>query len=116
MREILFSPIGKKHKIKVKRDAQVLVLDALSKKRYGGADIGDTFLEPKGLYFGKDLKIKKISNEYNSYGLKVGDKLLQVNGKKVGHIDDIRENIDDFKYHASLLFLRDGFQFFVNIN
>ena len=58
----------------------------------------------------------KLSKEFKINGLKVGDKLLQVNGKKVSSISDIRDNIDDFKYHASLLFDRNDFQFFVNIN
>ncbi|WP_373073823.1 PDZ domain-containing protein [Sulfurimonas sp.] len=116
MREILFSPIGKKHILKVKRVGKIISVEAISKKRYGGGEIGDTFLEAKGLYFNNDLLIMKITNDYKGYGLKVGDKLLQVNGKKVVSIDDIRENIDDFKHQASLLFLRDNFQFFVNIN
>lgn len=116
MREILFSPIGKKHKLKIKRAKKILTVDAITKKRYGGGEIGDTFLEAKGLYFDNGLCIMKISGDYKGYGLKIGDKLLQVNGKKVTTIDDIRDNIDDFKFHASLLFTRNNFQFFVNIN
>ncbi|MCW9025690.1 MAG: PDZ domain-containing protein [Thiovulaceae bacterium] len=116
MREILFSPVGKIHNLKIKRASKVLTVKAVTKKRYGGGNIGDTFLEAKGLFFNNDLTILKISKDYKGYGLKVGDKLLQVNGKKVSSIADIRENIDDFKFHASLLFARNGFQFFVNIN
>ena len=40
---------------------------------------------------------------------------MQVNGKKVANITDIREYISDFKFFASLLFEREHFQFFVNI-
>ena len=116
MQKILFSPLGKEHTLKVVREGKVLNINAITKKRYGGGEIGDTFLEAKGLYFNHDLEIIKIANEYKAYGLKVGDRLLQVNGKKVKSIDDIRDNIDDFKFSASLLFQRGGFQFFVNID
>jgi len=116
MRKILFSKVGSKHKLKIKRDNKTIILNAQTLKRYGGGNIGDTFLESKGLYFDQNLCITKVSEEFKKYGLKVGDKLLQVNGKKVKSIDEIRENIDDFKFYASLLFTRNHFQFFVNIN
>ena len=116
MREILFSKIGKKHKLKIKRDGKIITVDATTAKRYGGGELCDTFLESKGLYLGRDLSIKRITKEYKGYGLKVGDKLLQVNGKKVNSLSDVMENIEDFKFHASLLFTRNHFQFFVNIN
>jgi len=116
MKKILFSKLGKKIKIKIKRNNKFLTIDTIIKKRYGGGYISDTFLEAKGLYFSEDLTILKIGDEFKKYGLLVGDKLLQVNGKKVNTISDIRKNIDDFKYFASLLFTRENFQFFVNIN
>jgi len=116
MRKILFSPIGKKHKLKIKRAGQVISIDTITNKRYGGGALSDTFLEAKGFYFSEDLTIVRTSDTNKKYGLKVGDRLMQVNGKKVSTIDDVRENIDDFKYHASLLFTRERFQFFVNIN
>jgi hypothetical protein len=115
MRKILFSKLGKKHTLKIKRADKILTLHVQTKKRYGGGEISDTFLEQKGLYFSKDLSIVKVSNYFKNYGLKIGDKLLQVNGKKVTGISDIRNNIDNFKFHASLLFSRDDFQFFVNV-
>ena len=66
-------------------------------------------------YFSEDLTILKVYNEFKKYGLLVGDRLVQVNDKKVSTTADIRENIDDFKHFASLLFLRKNFQFFVKI-
>lgn len=116
MRKILFSKLNKKIKVKIKRDSKFLTIDTTIKKRYGGGYISDTFLESKGLYFSDDLTILKIGDEFKKYGLLVGDKLLQVNSKEVSTIDGIRENIDDFKHFASLLFTRRNFQFFVNIN
>ncbi|PHQ64765.1 MAG: Pdz/Dhr/GlgF [Sulfurimonas sp.] len=115
MKKILFSNIGTKHSIKVKRGSKYLNFKVKTKKRYGGGYISDTFLEQKGIYFSNNLTILKIANEFEGYGLKIGDRLKQVNGTKVTDIADIREHISDFKYFASLLFERDHFQFFVNI-
>lgn len=115
MKKILFSSIGTKHSVKLKRKSKYLNFKVKTKKRYGGGYISDTFLEQKGVYFSPNLSILKIANEFEGYGLIVGDRLMQVNGKKVKNIADIREHISDFKYFASLLFERDNFQFFVNI-
>ncbi|MDA3907585.1 MAG: PDZ domain-containing protein [Sulfurimonas sp.] len=115
MRKILFSKIGYYHKIKVKRASTYVYFKVKTKKRYGGGYISDTFLEQKGIYFSHNLTILKIANEFEGYGLKIGDRLIQVNGTKVSNIADIREHISDFKYFASLLFEREHFQFFVNI-
>nr|WP_321267574.1 PDZ domain-containing protein [uncultured Sulfurimonas sp.] len=116
MRKILFSNIGTKHSVKIKRDSKYFTFDVESRKRYGGGYVSDTFLEQKGIYFSDNLTIKKIANEFEGYGLKVGDRLIQVNGTKVSSINDIGEHISDFKFFASLLFEREAFQFFININ
>ena len=84
-------------------------------KRYGGGYISDTFLEKKGIFFDKDLKIIKLKGMYKSYGFKLGDKLLKVNGTFVNSYTEVRKNISNFDEKASLLFQRDGFQFFVSI-
>ena len=114
MRKILFSKLGTKIKIKIKRDDKFLTINTIVKKRYGGGYISDTFLEAKGLYFSNDLTILKVDGEFKKYGLLAGDRLIQVNSKNVKTIVDIRKNIDDFKHFASLLFQRRNFQFFVN--
>lgn len=115
MKKILFSRIGTKHNIKIKRGSNYLTFKVNTKKRYGGGYISDTFLEEKGIYFSRNLTIVKIANEFEGYELKIGDRLKQVNGKVVNDIIDIREYIYDFKYFATLLFERDNFQFFVEI-
>lgn len=116
MKKILFSKVGSSHKVKIKRGSKYLTFKVKTKKRYGGGYISDTFLEEKGIYFSNNLTILKITNEFKGYGLKTGDKLLQVNGKKVNNVYEIRKYISDFKFHASLLFERENFEFFVNIN
>ncbi len=116
MMAVLFSKLGSKLKVSIIRDGQQSTIDTTVSQRYGGGAISDTFLEQNGLYFGDDLSIVSIGKKYQNYGLDIGDRLIQVNGKKVATIEDIRANIDDFKHFASLLFTRNNFQFFVNIN
>ena len=115
MRDILFSKIGSTHKIKIKRGKKTLTLKAVSKKRFGGGVVSDTFLEFKGIYFDKKLKIVKLSKYFKDYGLLVGDRLIQVNGVAVKSEDELLQYIEDFKDFSSLLFERNNFQFFVNI-
>ena len=58
----------------------------------------------------------KIDKPQKAYGLKLGDKLLQVNGVIVENQQDVIENISDFKEFPYLLFERDDFQFFIRVN
>ena len=115
MRAILFSKIGSKHQVKIKRDKKFLTFNVESMQRYGGGDISDTFLEQKGIYFDKSLAITKFRGSFKNYDLKVGDRLIQVNGKRVKTQKELREYIEKFKDYSSLLFERKNFQFFVNI-
>ncbi len=116
MRDILFSKIGSKHTIKVKRDGEFLILKAQSKKRYGGGYLSDTFLELLGISFDKNLKIVKIEDKAKKYSLKLGDKLLQIKQKDITTEAEILETISQTENSVNLLFERDDFQFFVKIN
>lgn len=115
MQWILFSKIGSTHKVKIKRSGKTLTLQAKSKKRKGGGFLSDTFLEFLGLSFDKNLRIIKIEPKAKKYGLKVGDKLLRVNHKKVTTEDEIVKSISQSKEATHLLFTRHNFQFFVKI-
>ena len=116
MKKILFSKIGTAHKVKVKRKGKILNFKVITQKRYGGGYISDTFLEQKGIYFDKNLSITKIEKKSNSYGLKIGDRLIQANGVKIDGQYKLLDNIGNFKESSLLLFQRAGFQFFVHIN
>ena len=115
MRQVLFAKIGSKHKLKIKRGSKIMTLDVVSQKRYGGGIISDTFLEQKGIYFDKDMRISRLSQEFKEYGLLVGDRLIQVNGVFVKTEEELLRYIEDFQDFSSLLFERNNFQFFVNI-
>ena len=116
MRKILFSKIGSKHKVKVKRGSKMLSFGVVTFERIGGGYKSDTFLESKGLYFDKNLVILKLSDFFRKYGLKAGDQLLKINGKSVSNMDDLGVYLGAFKEKSSILFQRNGFQFFININ
>ena len=116
MRSILFAKIGSVKTVKIKRGSKTLTFRVKSQKRYGGGFISDTFLEQKGIYFNEAMNITRIEKKFKNYGLHVGDKLIQVNGKRVKNQQELMEYIADFKDYSSLLFERDGFQFFIHVN
>jgi hypothetical protein len=116
MRDILFSKIGSTHKVTVKRDSKILTLDVKSQNRDGGGFLSDTFLEFLGISFDKNSCIIKIEKKALKYQLKLGDKLLQINGEKIKSEEDILELLAKSKKSSYLLFQRGRFQFFVTIN
>ena len=115
MRKVLFSKIGSKHTVKVKRGKKTMTFKVLISKRHGGGNVSDTFLEHRGIYFDETLHIVRLSKYFSDYGLHIVDQLIQVNGTVVKTEDNLRRYIEDFKEFSSLLFTRNNFQFFVNI-
>ena len=115
MQKILFSSLGKKHIVEIKRNKKSLTFHVITTKRYGGGLVSDTFLESKGLFFDKELRLCEITGSFKNYGLKLGDKLIQVNGVLIRNQEELREYIENSKDYSSLLFERNGFEFFVNI-
>jgi len=115
MQKILFSAVGSKHTLRVKRGKKFLTFKVMTEKRYGGGFLSDTFLEQKGIYFDDTLHVSMIKKQFQNYGLRVGDKLIQVNGVVVKNQNELRKYIENFKDYSSLLFERNNFQFFVNI-
>ena len=116
MRNILFSSVGSMHKIKIKRDSKILTFSVESQNRAGGGYLSDTFLEFLGVSFDENLCIVKIERKAEHYGLKLGDRLLEVNMLHVKNREDILTLIDNEKKSSNLLFQRDKFQFFVKVN
>ncbi len=115
MRKILFSKIGATHTIKIKRDGKVHTFKVGSYRRTGGGEVSDTFLEFRGIFFNKQLYIVGLNQYFKDYGMKLGDRLVQVNGVQVKNQDELREYVENFKDFSRLLFERRNFQFFVNI-
>jgi hypothetical protein len=111
-REILFGTPMDKRTLKIKRDGKAQKIVATLSQRYGGGVLSDTFLERYGLYFDKSL----ILLGAQSFKLKVGDRLIEVDGKKVSSFDDVRQILSTANKRARLLFSRDKFEFFVEID
>jgi hypothetical protein len=116
MRDILFSKIGSTHKIKIKRDSKIVILNAKSQKRTGGGFLNDTFLEFLGLFFDENLSLIKIEKKALKYQLKLKDKLLQLNGEKIKTKEDILNLLKNSKNSVHLLFQRNQLQFFIKVN
>lgn len=116
MRDILFSKIGSTHKVKIKRGTELLTFSVVSQNRDGGGYLSDTFLEFLGISFDKNSCIIKIEQKALKYRLKLGDKLLEINGKKIKNEEDVLKILTKSENSSNLLFQRDGFQFFVRVN
>jgi hypothetical protein len=116
MRKILFSKIGSTHTIKIKRLNKFYTFNVKTIKRYGGGYLSDTILEFKGLYLNKQLRLTKILKNFPQYGLKVGDKLLMVNKIPIKNQIELKKHISAFDDKALLLFERNKFTFFINLD
>jgi len=116
MRTILFSPLLSKHYFRVKREEKELVLSVITQRREGGGFLSDTFLEKKGIYFNEMAEVIELKKRDNRSKLKVGDKVVKVNGYRINSSSEIRKYISQYEDFISLLVERDGFQFFVKIN
>ncbi len=116
MQWILFSKVGSVHQVKIRRKGKLLTLKVKSKKRKGGGYLSDTFLEFLGLSFDKNLHIIKIEAKAKKYGLHLGDRLIEVNEKKISTEEEIVQSISKSKEASELLFERNHFQFFVKVH
>ena len=104
--------------IELLRGKHILKRSLVVRSRMGGGYLSDSFLEKKGMFFDKEMKIKSISKKSFAEisGLHVGDKLIQIDHKKIKNQDDIKVYLSNLKEKdAQLLFDRDDFQFFVKI-
>ncbi|WP_455756929.1 PDZ domain-containing protein [Sulfurimonas sp.] len=117
MQRILFSKVGSTHNVKVRRNGKIINIKVRSQKRLSGGYKVETYLEKYGITFDKNLYIIKIEKSKDHYGLLLGDQLLQVNRNDVKKQEDVMKYMSDFKFHATLLFQRNGnFQFFINMD
>lgn len=115
MRWILFSKVGSMHNVKVKRGSKYLDLRMMSNMRNGGGDLREIALDFLGIHFDKNLFIVMIEPKAEKYGLKIGDKLLEINKKNIPSKDKIEQLLKQNDKPVNLLFLREYFQFFVKV-
>lgn len=88
-------------------------------KRFGGGHVSDTFLEPFGMRFDKNLQISTISKGTTAWqkGLRKGDILVEIEHKSVSTPNEVKAELtkQQDKESITYLFERDGFQFFIHI-
>lgn len=116
MKKVLFSKIASKNKVKIRRNGKIITFNINTYERHGGGYLSDTYLEQKGIFFDSELNIVKIDREFNNYELKIGDKLMMVNGVRVHNKQELKDYMSQYKEFSFLLIERDHFQFFVKIN
>ena len=115
---VLFSKPKAIVSIELLRGKHKLKRSLVVRSRIGGGYLSDSFLEKKGIFLDKEMKILKITK--NSFaqisGLKIGDKLIQIDHKVINNHNDIKEHLSKLKSkEAQLLFDRNDFHFFVKI-
>ncbi|NOQ32018.1 MAG: PDZ domain-containing protein [Helicobacteraceae bacterium] len=116
MKQILFAKINSTHTFKIKRNKKIKTIKIKYDKRYGGGLIPDTYFEKLGVLFNRDLSVKKVGSNKLFTGLVKGDKLKEINFKKVYTFKNIREEIATSSEMIKLLFDRKGFTFFISID
>lgn len=115
---ILFAKPKSKIQLTIKRDKKMMSFLSIVTARSGGGNIEDSFLEKKGFIFDEKMKIVSIQKDSFAHknGLKVGDKLLEIDQIPVSSSAHLRKLLSDLKEkEVHLLFDRNDFQFFVNL-
>ena len=115
MQAVLLSLPGTLHRVALQRDGRSLTLEVALRERFGGGLLSDTYLERAGIRFDREMAVVGVSPEARSLGIAPGDKLLQVNAREVAFDDEVRAALAEQAQKASLLFEREGFQFFVQL-
>ena len=104
----------RKHALHVEN---IKVHDRFTAKK-SAAKVNNSFLKNRGIFFDNNLKIIRISKHSfgEKSGLKIGDKLLQINQISVKNQNEARSIFSKTKNkEANLLFDRQDFQFFVKV-
>jgi len=116
---ILFSPEAKRVTVKLMREGIKKNEKLKISERQGGGLLSDTFLECKGIYFDPRLRIINLRSKSFAakYGLKAGDRLLEIDGHPVKNQNDVKAYLSHVhKKEIHLLIDRNDFQFFVKVN
>lgn len=115
MERILLAAPGSVHTVDVERGGKRIRCDVTLQERLGGGLKSDTYLERFGFDFDEEMLVRAVSTEASVFGVAPGDRLVQVNTQMVSFGDEVRAAMAEQEERVSLLFERDGFQFFVAI-
>ncbi|MBE0491200.1 MAG: PDZ domain-containing protein [Sulfurospirillum sp.] len=115
---ILFAKEKQKIKLEILRDNAPLNCELQVFSRFGGDSVSDPFLEKKGIFLNQSLVIVKITKDSfgDTSGLKIGDKLLQINGLDINDTAKLKHFLTTTKMKTvQMLFERNNFQFFIKL-
>ncbi|MDX1294719.1 MAG: PDZ domain-containing protein [Sulfurimonadaceae bacterium] len=115
MQKILLSSPGSPLAFTYMRQGNKYTTDTVLQERLGGGMLSDTYLEHAGIFFDREMTVTSLDEGRAPMGLAVGDKLLQVNTDMIAFDDEVRMACTKQEEKISLLFERNGFQFFVHI-
>lgn len=115
---ILFSKPQSKLNIEFLREKVIMQITAKVESKDNTSENSDSFFGKKGIFFNKDMKVKMLGKDGvgESSGLKVGDKLMQINGMEIMNEEDLKLSLSKVKDKSlQLLFDRNDFQFFIKL-
>ncbi len=115
MQRILFASPGTPHQVELKRAGKTVTVEVTLQERMGGGQLSDTYLERFGCYFDQEMYVIEGGDNANALGVRPGDRLIQVNVTRSDFDDEIRAAMGQQAEKVSLLFERDGFQFFIEL-
>lgn len=115
---VLFAKPQTTISLELQRGSKKLKEKLIVTSRMGGGYLSDSFLEKKGIFFDNEMKIRKIDKDSfgEISGLKIGDKLIQIDYIKISNQNDVKTYLSSTKNEeVQLLFDRKDFQFFVKL-
>ncbi len=115
---ILSAKVGSKLDILIQRgdEHKRILVEVFEKPKYKLS--ASAFLRNLGLDLNQDLSIASVKKDTfaQKSGLKIGDRLLQIDFKDVKSLQDVKNAIISNKEVLNLLFTRHDFQFFVKFD
>ena len=113
-------PLGSKVPVKINRNNNIMDTFVVVDKRIGGMLLPENFLARIGINITDNFIISSVkSTAKNGFEkLKIGDKIIQINGKKTptGYNNIIRMLGETPDKEQKWLVSRDDFQFFIEVN
>lgn len=106
LQHILFTPVGKILRFEVLRNSDIVELSVRTDILRGGGLFSDTFLENIGVWLDENLFVTNLHPKSNlvKHGLKIGYRLVSINGKKFANETEIRKYLSSIKDNIPVKF------------
>lgn len=113
---VLFAKPGEIVDVNLTRDGKNLHFKRKLQKMLRLEEESETFLEYFGLFFDEHLRLIRIGKKAKQRHLKIGDKIVMVDKKKISSAKKLMRYLALQNPHAKFLFERNGFQFFMKLD